>query len=153
MTHPTWCERTHAADWPNHSADIGEGGGLRNWSALRTSFRRTSAILSLRDRPPQVEIYRHADDDTTLTSFDLERAAMLARLLGKAVRLASDLVEISTRSEINPVVAKVAESLRVLGCVTRTNAEALLGLCVVELTPREVEAVLSTFTVEGGELR
>lgn len=51
----------------------------------------------------------------------------------------------------NPIVEDVARSLRILGCVTRGNADALLGLTVVHLTDRERAAVLARFA--GGEVR
>lgn len=55
------------------------------------------------------------------------------------------------RTDRNPVVDEVAQALRVLGCVTRTNADALLSLTVVHLTEREREAVLAHFTPGGAE--
>lgn len=49
----------------------------------------------------------------------------------------------------NPVVAEVANALRVLGCIDRSNAAALLSLTVVHLTDRERDAVLAEFPAGG----
>lgn len=105
------------------------------------------------ERAPRVEL-AHLELGTTpagpVRSLRVEDAAHLARLLDLGVRMASE-----TRPDVadNRVIAEVAAALRTLGAVSRTNADALLGLCVVELTDRERAAVLGTFAVEGGELR
>lgn len=48
----------------------------------------------------------------------------------------------------NPVVRAVVVALRVLGCVTRSNADSLLSLTVVQLTDRERAVVLDAFPLE-----
>lgn len=53
------------------------------------------------------------------------------------------------RTDRNPVLDDVARSLRILGCVSRSNAAALLSLTTVHLTDRERAAVLEQFTPGG----
>lgn len=49
------------------------------------------------------------------------------------------------RTDRNPLLDEVAQSLRVLGCIDQSNAAALLSLTVVHLTDRERGAVLAQF--------
>lgn len=56
----------------------------------------------------------------------------------------------STLFHDNPIIAAVVTALRVLGCITRSNAAALLSLTTVQLTAREVTAVLAAFPAEVG---
>jgi trimethylamine:corrinoid methyltransferase-like protein len=57
----------------------------------------------------------------------------------------------STLFDGNPIIAAVVTALRVLGAVSRTNADALLGLTTVQLTDRERTAVLDAFPPHAGE--
>lgn len=52
--------------------------------------------------------------------------------------------------EPNPIITAVITALRVLGCFTRTNADALLSLTVVDLSARERLAVLADFPDDEG---
>lgn len=51
----------------------------------------------------------------------------------------------------NPLLDRVAESLRVLGCVTRGNAASLLSLGIVHVTDRERGQILEQFAPGGDE--
>jgi hypothetical protein len=56
---------------------------------------------------------------------------------------------VNTVFEGNPIIAAVVAALRLLGCITRTNADALLSLTTVDLTEREWAAVLDAFPTDA----
>ena len=47
----------------------------------------------------------------------------------------------------NPVIDRLTEALQILGCVSIAQAEILLYAAPIELTAREINAILTRFTV------
>jgi hypothetical protein len=134
--HPHWCDREHQPPgWPGHASDVGA-----IWLSADLGYS-VNLVQHQPGQPVHVELYRHSRE-TSVTTLDLGEAAHLARLLDLAARLAG---ENPVSEDDNPVIDAVAEALRVLGCTTRTDAEMLLSLTVVELTDREQDIVLARF--------
>lgn len=76
--HPPWCDQAHGYV-PAHSGQIGDDIELTSELAFAVYVARAAG------RPAEVQLLRHAPDETSLTSFTPLQAGILRDLLAEAL--------------------------------------------------------------------
>lgn len=81
LEHPSWCDRQHADDWPAHSAQVGADLELTN------GLRYAVLLFRQGNKPTEVHLIRHTDEETSLTLLSLVEASILRDLLTEGLGL------------------------------------------------------------------
>jgi hypothetical protein len=157
LQHPSWCA-AQSCTAPDRVAERGQDGNTIPASRRGSHFGEAHIIPTSRISEVQftLELFRDVyaevtdEPDGVLLSYASELCGHAGRLIltgeqtGPLATAAAAMRD-AMRTDRNPVVDEVAQALRVLGCITRGNADALLSLTVVHLTDRERTAVLAHF--------
>ncbi|GEM_PF-3198999 len=75
---PTWCERRHIPEWPNHTAEAGE-------VQLTAAVVLIVGVAKYGDQDPAVTLTEHDPDETSVHSLTIAQARQLWLLLGEAL--------------------------------------------------------------------
>lgn len=162
LQHPSWCTVADTCTAPDRLAERGVDPSAVPMHRRDNHYGTAHVIGTSREAEVEIRLEPYRDvyqpvgeePDGVLLTFAAEYFGFSGTLLlageqmgplSTAFASLRDLFE----TDRNPVVDRVAESLRVLGCITRGNADALLGLTVVQLTDRERDAVLAQFPAGG----
>jgi hypothetical protein len=81
VVHPTWCAQLHAADWPVHETQIGADLELSDGLAYAVYLQQAE------DKPAEVQLMRHTDEETSLVGFSIVEATILRDLLTEGLTL------------------------------------------------------------------
>lgn len=163
LQHPSWCYVADTCTAPDRLAERGQTDADVPRYRMSSHFGTAHVIPTSRAAEVEVRLEPYRDvfqevleipDGVLLTYFaeycghsgTLNLAGEQLAPLATAFASLRDLFE----TDRNVLLDRVAEALRVLGCITRGNADALLGLTAVHLTDRERDAVLAQFPA-GGE--
>jgi hypothetical protein len=158
LQHPSWCSMADTCTAPDRLAERGQTDAdvprYRMGSHFGTAHViPTSRVAEVEIRlEPFRDVYEEVTEqpDGVLLTYFAEYCAHGGTLNLAGEQLAPLATAFASLRDLfdtdrNPVVDRVAEALRVLGCITAGNADALLSLCVVHLTRRERDAVLAQF--------
>lgn len=161
LSHPSWCA-AQSCTAPDRLAEraVGERDVPLHRRGSHFGEPHTIPASHVSDVEVTLELFRDVfaevtdEPDGVLLSYQTQACGHAGALVltGEQVAplaTAAAAMRDAVRPDRNPVVDEVAQALRVLGAITRTNADALLSLCVVHLTDRELAAVLDQFP--GGE--
>lgn len=165
LQHPSWC----AAESCTAPDRLAERGVDERTVPMRrrSSHFGTAHIIptsSISEVEVRLELFRDVyvevtdEPDGVLLSYTSELCGHSGTLILAAeqtgpLATAAAAMRDAMRTDRNPLMDEVAEALRILGCVDRSNAAAVLALTITgfDLTDRERSAVLAQFTPGGAE--
>lgn len=156
--HPSWCFSASCTA-PDRLAERGEADrdvpihrrGLHfSWPHIIPTTRISEVAMTLELHR---DVYTEVTDmpDGVLLTYHAEICGHGGTLLLTGEQMAPLVTAFSSlrdafEADRNPLMDRVAEALRVLGCITQGNAAALLDLTALALTDRERGQVLRQFT-------
>jgi hypothetical protein len=164
LQHPSWCYVAGTCTAPDRLAERGETEADVPRYRMSSHFGTAHVIPVSRvseveiSLEPYRDVYQEVTEtpDGVLMTWHAEYCGHHGTLhlageqlapLATAFSSLRDLFEVDR----NPLPDRVADALRVLGCISRRNADALLGLTALSLTDREREQVLAQFPAGGAE--
>jgi hypothetical protein len=156
-THPSWCASDRCSA-PDRLAERGLTEADVPMTRRGSHYARPFVIPISREA--EVQITLELFNDVFAPTTDMPEGVQLSYFnsncghAGTLLLVAEQMAPLATaftslrdafEADRNPLLDRVAEALRVLGCVDRTNADSLLFLSTVHLTAPERNAVLAQF--------
>lgn len=160
LRHPAWCAADRCTA-PDRLAERGLTEADVPMTRRGTHYSRPHVIPISREAEVQIGIELHNDVFAPVTDVpdgvQLEYFNSMCGHAGVLLLVGEQVAPLATafsslrdafETDRNPLMDRVAEALRVLGCVDRSNAAAVLALTITgfDLTDRERTAVLDQFT-------
>lgn len=158
LRHPSWCDSSRCSA-PDRLSERGLTEADVPMTRRGNHYSRPHVIPISREAEVQVSVELYNDVYAPVTDepdgVQMEYFNSMCGHAGVLMLVGEQVAPLATafssmrdafETDRNPLMDRVAEALRVLGCVDRSNAAALLSLTVVHLTDRERTAVLDQFT-------